>query len=287
MAEHPSGGWWPEEEPERGSGSGPPDEPSEHGEAGEAGESGEGAPDGGPAPPGRKLPRGLASRDRPKIASRYSMFVGFAFVALVIVALLNAFNTEGTGLDGNEGKPIAEFAIPNLLDLGAAGDANIAQDDCANGANPCPADQVRVPACEIETPGAIRICDMFDKPLAISLWFTRGGNCIPSQDAFDQVAAQRSDEVNFLSIDVLDDRDAVATLVAARNWSVPVGHDADGAVSNLLGVAVCPTVVLVYPGGVIDRTATKPGNFTTAEVDDLVSGLVADSAKRERVAGGG
>ena len=44
------------------------------------------------------------------------------------------------------------------------------------------------PACEIEQPGAIRICDLFDKPLAISFWFTRGGDCTPTQDAFDRVA---------------------------------------------------------------------------------------------------
>ena len=41
----------------------------------------------------------------------------------------------------------------------------------------------------------------FDKPLAISFWFTRGGDCIPSQDAFDEVASRYAGRVNFLCIE--------------------------------------------------------------------------------------
>ena len=29
---------------------------------------------------------------------------------------------------------------------------------------------------------AIRVCDLFDRPLVISFWFTRGGDCLPTQD---------------------------------------------------------------------------------------------------------
>ena len=127
-------------------------------------------------------------------------------------------------------------------------------------------------------------CDLFDKPLAISFWFTRGGDCLPSQDAFDEVARRRSGDVNFLSINVLDDRGSVEQIVRDQGWTVPVGHDRDGAVSNLLGIGVCPTIVLAYPGGIIDDAQIKPGNFTEPEIESLVDDLVADSARRDPAA---
>ena len=67
---------------------------------------------------------------------------------------------------------------------------------------PCPDDERRTPACEIEPEGAIRVCDLFDRPLVISFWFTRGGDCLPSQDVVDDVSRRYGDRVNFLSVNV-------------------------------------------------------------------------------------
>ncbi len=100
---------------------------------------------------------------------------------------------------------------------------------------------------------AIRVCDLFDKPLAISFWFTKGGDCTPSQDAFDAVSRRYGDRVNFLSMNVRDSRETVNQIVEAGGWEVPVGLDPDGAVSNLYRVGGCPTIVLAYPGGILYR----------------------------------
>ncbi len=261
-------GWWPER-PDR----------DERGQERGADRGGS-----GPRPPGRR-PRGLESRRRPRVASRYSLFVGLAFLAIAVLAVVNAIRTDEGGIAGadreaDRGVPIPQFAVPDVLtDL--SGDANVAQDDCESSRNPCPADQVRVPACRIDVPGAIRVCDLFDRPLAISFWFTRGGDCLPSQDAFAEVAASRSREANFLSVNVIDDRAEVAAIVRERGWELPVGHDADGAVSNLLGIGVCPSIVLAYPGGIIDAVEIKPGNFDVDEIEAMIDGLVARSERRE------
>jgi len=208
------------------------------------------------------------------------MFVGLAFVAVIVVALLNLLNDEDTGIVLGRGVPLAEFAVPDAL-AGVDADANIAQDDCESSRNPCPADERRTPACEIDATGAIRVCDLFDRPLAISFWFTRGGDCTPTQDAFDEVAGRYSDRANFLSVNVRDDGDAVAEIVRDRGWTVPVGLDRDGAVSNLYRVGVCPTIVLAYPGGIVHDTAIRAGNFETAQLVDLIDGLLAASKRRE------
>jgi hypothetical protein len=216
------------------------------------------------------------------------MFVGLAFFALIVVALFNLIGgTDQTGILGSsygeDGTPLPEFAAPSVAGTSDA-DANVAQDDCESSLNPCPADEERTPACRIETEGAgneaIRVCDLFDKPLAISFWFTRGGDCIPSQDAFDRVARRYRGRVNFLSMDVRDDRETVEQIVDEGGWEVPVGLDPDGAVSNLYRVGVCPTVVLAYPGGILHSAEIRPGNFTDEQLTGFIDDLLA--ATRER-----
>ena len=234
--------------------------------------------------PQTEPPRGLASKGAPSgSTSRYSVYVGLAFVALAIVALVNTLATDEGGIAGvgdtPVGAPLAEFAVPDLLGP-LAGDANIFGDDCESSVNPCPPDDVRVPACEIEEPGSIRVCDLFDRPLAISFWFTRGGDCIPSQDAFDSVASRYAGRVNFLSINVRDERADAREIAGSLDWTVPIGHDRDGAVSNIYRVGVCPTIVLARPGGLLDSEAIKPGNFSEAEIAELIDGLLSRSGGR-------
>lgn len=252
------GGWWPDESEDEAAGP-------------------ERAPEREPSRP----PRGLESRERPRPSGRYSMFVGLAFVALIVVALLNLLGDDDVGIELERGLPLAEFAVPDAL-AGIDADANVAQDDCESSRNPCPEGDRRTPACQIDTEGAIRVCDLFDRPLAISFWFTRGGDCIPSQDNFDEVAGRYRGRVNFLSVDVRDDPDTVAGIVRERGWKVPVGLDRDGAVSNLYRVGVCPTIVLAYPGGIVYDSAVRAGNYSAAEIDDLVSGLLEATHERER-----
>jgi hypothetical protein len=212
------------------------------------------------------------------------MFVGLAFFVLILIALVNLVGgTDQTGILGDsygaDGTPLPEFAAPDVAGTSEA-DANIAQDDCESSLNPCPDDEQRTPACQIEASDAIRVCDLFDKPLAISFWFTRGGDCTPSQDAFDRVSRLYRGRVNFLSMDVRDDRETVAEIVDESGWKVPVGLDPDGAVSNLYRVGVCPTVVLAYPGGILHSAEIRAGNFTDEEIRGFIDELLA--ATRER-----
>lgn len=275
-------GWWPEEE-EGGESSAGEEGGAPAGETGPEDAPGVPEPTGPPRPP-----RGLESRDRPKVASRYSLYVGIAFAVLAVVAVFNAVRTEEGGIlgaesDENRGLALPEFAAPDVLaPVSGAVDANISQDDCDSERNPCPDDQVRVPACDIDVEDAIRICDFFDKPLAISFWFTRGGDCMPTQDAFDAVASRREAEANFLSVNVLDDREDVAAMVRERGWEVPVAHDADGAVSNIFGVGVCPTIVYAYPGGILHSAEIVGGNLSAAQIDEMIDDLIAKSRERER-----
>jgi hypothetical protein len=211
--------------------------------------------------PGRVTPAGRRTLGpAPRPGSRYSIFVGLAFLAIVLIAFANLVTTRESGTLGLDEEtsnlPLPEFAVPAAAS-GLEGDANIAQDDCETSELPCPPDARRTPACRVRGPGVIRVCDLFDKPLVISFWFTRGGDCETQQDVVSEVYRRYRDRVNFLSLNVLDDRDTVRELARERGWRMPLGHDRDGAVSNLYRVGGCPTFVYAYPGGILESTSVS------------------------------
>jgi hypothetical protein len=208
------------------------------------------------------------------------VIVGIVFIALVAVAGINALQTDDSGVigAGEEGDlPLAQFAIPDARSE-LEGDANIAQDDCDAPDAPCPEESRRTPACEVDLEGAIRVCDLFSKPLVLSFWFTRGGDCEVQQDAFEAAYRRHGKEVNFLSIDVRDDRDEVRRLIDERGWTHPVGLDRDGALSNLYRVGGCPTFLYAFPGGILSETSV--GELDAAELSKKIEKLIADSEER-------
>jgi thiol-disulfide isomerase/thioredoxin len=223
---------------------------------------------------------------------RYSTFVGVAFLVLIIVATLNTIRTESGGTlglsGGHRGMPLSEFAVPNALTGPLDRDANIAQDDCSTSDNPCPVGDERPSACEIPLPRsqAIRVCDLFNRPLVLSFWFTRGADCLPTQDALDEIARDYRGRVNFLSIDIRDDPADVRSIAQEHGWSIPVGYDRDGAVSDLYRVGVCPTVAFAYPGGILafakagTEELSRPRGHN--DVASLRAGLRADTNRLVR-----
>jgi thiol-disulfide isomerase/thioredoxin len=242
-------------------------------------------PGNGEAPgaePEQKPPRGFASRGRPKVSGRYSIFVGLAFVAIIVVAIVNAArNSENAILGSNpaeRGSALPEFAVPDAVN-GPSGDANVFQDDCQSSANPCPADQQRTPACRVDVPNVIRVCDLFDRPLVLSFWFTRFADCLPAQDELNTLAERYRGRVNFLSLDVRDSLQTVRSIIAERGWTMPVGFDADGAVSNLYRVGGCPTVVLAFPGGILAK-ALIGDEATGRSLVSEINALLSDSRQR-------
>jgi len=221
---------------------------------------------------------------------RYSLAAGLIFAAVIVVAVVHTIENknEGTlGLDKLEARwPLPGFAVPDAAGQ-LEGDANVAQDDCASSGTPCPAGERRAPACGLRVRGALRVCDFFDRPLVISFWFSRGGNCIGQQDAVSRLYGRYRGRVGFLSIDVRDGRGTVRDLIRERDWRMPVGYDRDGAVAALYRVGGCPTFAYVYPGGTLQDASI--GELTAPQLEAHVESLlratrVAKSAPSARSA---
>ena len=192
------------------------------------------------------------------VTNRYSLLVALAFLVLIAVATIHTLTGGGEHILGLEDEPprwpIPEFAVPAAAGS-LEGDANVYQDDCGSASLPCPETPPRVPACQITTPGAIRVCDLFGRPLVISFWFGTENNCEQEQNVVSAVAARYRGQVNFLSLDSLDSRGSVREAIRAHGWKMPVGFDRDGAVAELFQVAACPTFAYVYPGGTLQSSS--------------------------------
>lgn len=226
-------------------------------------------------------PTGDRERERLRSTSRYSVWVGVAFVIVIAVASINTFtNDEGglLGADARAGEPLPEFAVPELPG-GEDADANIFQDDCESSENPCPADEQRTPACEVELRRVLRVCDYFDRPLVLSFWFTSPADCPPTQDLIDDTASRYREQVNFLSIAVRGEREELERIIRERGWSIPVGWDRDGAVSNLYRVGVCPTVALILPGGILDEAKIGTEELDRGQLAEAIDGLIRDARR--------
>ncbi len=204
---------------------------------------------------------------------RYSVVVGLLFAAVIAIALVNTLGRDDEGTLGlgemQRNWALPEFAVPRAAGP-LEGDANVAQDDCETSQAPCPEGARRAPACRIRTPGAIRVCDFFERPLVLSFWFSRGGGtCVSQQDVVSRVSGRYRGRVGFLSLDVRDDRDAVRGLIRDRGWAMPVGYDRDGAVAGLYHVGGCPTFAYVFPGGTLQSASfselTAPQLHTRVE----------------------
>lgn len=211
------------------------------------------------SPPGRRiLP-----------ANRYSLIVGLVFAAIAGWALFNTITSRESGTlgfgDERPGTPLAPFAVPDVTST-LEGDANIDPEA----------------ACEVDLPGAIRLCDFADRPLVISFWFTRGGNCTEQQDVVSAVNDRYGDRLGLLSINIRDDREHVAELARTRAWTMPVGHDRDGALSNLYRVGGCPTFVFARPGLRLDEAVI--GELSEADLARRVEALLAKSKPASRAA---
>jgi thiol-disulfide isomerase/thioredoxin len=217
----------------------------------------------------------------------YSIIIGLVFVGVMAITAINTLRTSESDILGagrERGTALAQFAVPEARG-GVEGDANVYQDDCASSELPCPEDEVRTPACEIAGPDVeggdvIRVCDLFDKPLVLSFWFTRGGDCLPTQDVVDEVAGRYGGRVNFLSVNVRDDRETVREVIAERGWEIPVGHDVDGAVSSLYRVGACPTVAFAYPGGILSGALVGSEELGREQLVAAVEDLIDESRRR-------
>ena len=123
------------------------------------------------------------------------------------------------------------------------------------------------------------VCQLAERsPLVLTFFITRGGSeCRRELDVMQRLRP-RFPGVRFAAVAVRGDRGALRKLIRRRGWTFPIGYDRDGAVANLYGVAVCPTIVFAYPRR---RTmSTDFGYLSEAKLGARVRALEAAAERR-------
>ncbi len=170
-----------------------------------------------------------------------------AGLAILVYITYNTVTTPGTSSSGlAAGDALPPFAAP-LVTSDLEGDANVARraDQGAAG---------NTPACEVTDPRALNSCTLARRgPVVLAFLTESADRCVAALDAMRDVAP-RHPEVGFAAVAIRGDRDELRELASDHGWDFPVAQDRDGAVANVYGVAVCPTVVLARRGGEVLRT---------------------------------
>jgi hypothetical protein len=214
-------------------------------------------PDDPPPTFGTRLPRALA--------------LGAAFLLLIVVAL-NTLKTPGTSSSGPAvGDPMPAFAAPLALSS-LDGDVNVATKagQGAAGARP---------ACDLQGPGILTSCELVrGHPAAIAFLAPGRDRCEDELDALAD-AARATPQVRVAAVALRGDREALRKTIRGRGWDFPVAYDRDAILANLYGVAVCPQITFVLPGGRVHDTVV--GEQDTAQLRARLRALQA-AADRER-----
>ena len=188
----------------------------------------------------------------PRPSSRYAWVVGVAFLIVIIVAGISSIPNKGKSLFGpRPGSQLPRFSAPLALS-GLEGDANVCQHA------PCPENAGKQPACAAQSPNVLNICRLAERPLILTFAFDRGADCFPQVDRV-QRALPRLRGVSVAAVYFSRNPwKEIRNNVRNRRWTMLVGVDHDGAVTNLYRVGGCPTTVFANRGGRVRRTVLGP-----------------------------
>jgi hypothetical protein len=79
--------------------------------------------------------------------------------------------------------------------------------------------------------------------------------------------------VRVAAVALRGDRGKLAGVVRGHGWTFPVAYDRDAVLGNLYGVAVCPQITYLLPGGRVQGTTV--GELSTAELTARLRELTA------------
>ena len=213
-----------------------------------------------PPPPPRRRP--------------FGWIMGAIFLAWIVYITLNTLRTDSPGSQGvADNRPLPPVAAPLVLsDLD--GDANVATRRGQGQAG-------KRPACEVRGRKILNTCELAERgPVVVGFYFARSGKACRSQlDVMERVRREFPG-VRFAAFTVRGNRGELRELVRERRWFFPVGHDSDGLVANVYGVAGCPTTTLAYPGGIVMHSYVGDRLSTEARLRAAVRRLVRRSRQR-------
>jgi thiol-disulfide isomerase/thioredoxin len=137
-------------------------------------------------------------------------------------------------------RAIASGALVLVL-LAGCGDAG--GEARSNGGSLLPKDPAALPEMD---PGTFRalLAELEGKPVLVNVWATWCPPCVDEAPHLAEVAEEYRGEVQFIGLDILDDRPAAREFIAKYGWIYPSIFDPSGAIRDALGYVGQPVTVI-------------------------------------------
>ncbi len=183
------------------------------------------------------------------LASNATWIAGVAIVLILAYVTINTLSTEGNGSKGvGIGEQVPPFAAPLALANAKCGgeecDASVFRK--AGGDHPL--------ACDVRGPKVLNSCELAEKgPSVIGFLVAPSKKCIDQIDTLERLKP-RFPDVQFAAVAIKGNHQKLNAIIRRHKWTLPVGYDHDGAVSNAFAVAICPTITFVKEGGIVEGT---------------------------------
>lgn len=207
----------------------------------------------------------------PRASNRYAWVAGIVMLMIIAVVLLTtAVPNRGAAVKGpTVGQRLPAFAAP-LATSNFSDDSDANVFDTKKAAKSVGRQQQ--PACALRAEGILNSCELRKRPSVITMVVTQGTDCEPQIDRVERMR-RAFPQVSFAAVMSGQKRSEAEKIVRRRRWTLPVGVDKDGAVTNLFGVGVCPTTIFSDAGGRVRRVDL--GNLTEGQLRSHVRGLLA------------
>jgi cytochrome c biogenesis protein CcmG/thiol:disulfide interchange protein DsbE len=120
-----------------------------------------------------------------------------------------------------------------------------------------PDDPYALPAFGVDDYHAL-LAELRGTPVVVNIWSSWCGPCRREAPELADAAAREGDDVQFLGIDILDDRSAAVSFMKEFEWTYPSVFDAKGAIRDDLGFIGQPDTVFYDAEGRVVSTWSGP-----------------------------
>jgi cytochrome c biogenesis protein CcmG, thiol:disulfide interchange protein DsbE len=120
-----------------------------------------------------------------------------------------------------------------------------------------PASVTELPSFDVETFAAL-MAQLRRTPVVVNVWSSWCGPCRAEAADLAAAARQHRGQIQFLGVDILDERDAAVAFVEEFHVPYPSVFDADGEIRDALGFIGQPDTVFYRADGQIASVWTGP-----------------------------
>ena len=110
------------------------------------------------------------------------------------------------------------------------------------------------------------------KPVVVNVWASWCGPCAVEAAGLARVSLEYEGKVQFLGVDVLDQRNAAQAFIRKYGWTYPSVFDPNGAIRDDLGLLGQPVTVVFDSSG--KQVFAWSGPVSESQLREELSGLV-------------